>query len=88
MDEAIQHAGQLAELDLWWVEEPTRPADILGHARIADALHSVRIATGEHCHNRIMIKQVLQTKAVEVLQIDGCRLGGYAFPHGRIWRDR
>ena len=76
VDEAIQHAGRLAEFDLWWVEEPTSPDDILGHARIAEALHPVRIATGEHCHNRIMVKQFLQAKAVDVLQIDGCRLGG------------
>ncbi len=76
VNEAIAHIEQLAEFDLWWVEEPTSPDDILGHARIAQAVKPIRIATGEHCHNRIMFKQLLQAGAVDVLQIDGCRLGG------------
>ena len=76
VDEAILQIEGLAEFDLWWVEEPTSPDDILGHARIAKAVHPIRIATGEHCHNRIMVKQLLQAGAVDVLQIDGCRLGG------------
>jgi L-fuconate dehydratase len=76
VDEAIRHVERLAEFDLWWVEEPTSPDDILGHARIAEAIAPIRVATGEHCHNRIMVKQLLQARAVDVLQIDGCRLGG------------
>lgn len=76
VDEAIRHIEALAGFDLWWVEEPTSPDDILGHARIAEAVRPIRIATGEHCHNRIMVKQLLQARATEVLQIDGCRLGG------------
>ena len=76
VDEAIRHVQGLAEFDLWWVEEPTSPDDILGHARIAEAIRPIRVATGEHCHNRIMVKQLLQARAVDVLQIDGCRLGG------------
>ena len=76
VDEAIRHVQQLAEFDLHWIEEPTSPDDILGHARIAEALRPIRVATGEHCHNRIMVKQLLQVRAVGVLQIDGCRLGG------------
>jgi len=76
VDEAIRWVEQLARFDLWWVEEPTSPDDILGHARICEALHPIRVATGEHCHNRIMVKQLLQAHAVDVLQIDGCRLGG------------
>ncbi|MFQ5697988.1 MAG: enolase C-terminal domain-like protein [Myxococcota bacterium] len=76
VDQAIRHVQQLAEFDLWWVEEPTSPDDILGHARIARAVHPIRVATGEHCHNRVMVKQLLQARAVDVLQIDGCRLGG------------
>ena len=76
VDQAIHHVRQLAEFDLHWIEEPTSPDDILGHARIAEALRPIRVATGEHCHNRIMVKQLLQVRAVDVLQIDGCRLGG------------
>ena len=76
VDQAIGWIEKLAEFDLWWVEEPTSPDDILGHARIVEAVRPIRIATGEHCHNRIMVKQFLQAGAVDVLQIDGCRLGG------------
>jgi len=76
VDEAIRHVQALAEFDLWWIEEPTSPDDVLGHARIAEAVAPIRVATGEHCHNRIMVKQLLQAGAAQVLQIDGCRLGG------------
>jgi L-fuconate dehydratase len=76
VDEAILHVQQLARFDLYWIEEPTSPDDILGHARIGEALRPIRVATGEHCHNRIMVKQLLQARAVDILQIDGCRLGG------------
>jgi L-fuconate dehydratase len=76
VDEAIAHVRSLAEFDLYWIEEPTSPDDILGHARIGEAVRPIRVATGEHCHNRIMVKQLLQAGAVDVLQIDGCRLGG------------
>jgi len=76
VDEAIRHVERLADCDLYWVEEPTSPDDILGHARIARAIAPIRVATGEHCQNRVVVKQLLQADAVQVLQIDGCRLGG------------
>lgn len=76
VDQAIRHIERLTGFDLWWVEEPTSPDDILGHATIARAVHPIRIATGEHCQNRVIVKQLLQARAVDVLQIDGCRLGG------------
>ncbi len=76
IDEAIERMNALAQFNPWWIEEPTSPDDILGHARIAKALHPIGIATGEHCHNRVMVKQLLQAGAVDFLQIDGCRLGG------------
>ncbi|MDE1175102.1 MAG: L-fuconate dehydratase [Edaphobacter sp.] len=74
--EAIDRTSQLAELKPWWMEEPTSPDDILGHARIRREVPSVRIATGEHCHNRVMFKQLLQAEAIDVVQIDSCRVGG------------
>lgn len=74
--EAIEWIGQLAEFDPWFVEEPTSPDDILGHAAIARAVAPIRIATGEMCHNRIMFKQFLQSGAMQVCQLDSCRLGG------------
>ena len=74
--EAIERTRHLAELKPYWMEEPTNPDDILGHARIRREVPEVRIATGEHCHNRIMFKQFLQAKAIDVLQLDSCRVAG------------
>jgi L-fuconate dehydratase len=76
VDEAIERTNALAEFDPWWMEEPTSPDDILGHARIAKAVAPIRIATGEHCHNRTMFKQLFQAEALSVCQLDSCRLGG------------
>ena len=58
------------------MEEPTSPDDILGHARIARAVAPIRVATGEHCQNRTMFKQLFQAEAIGVCQLDSCRLGG------------
>lgn len=74
--EAIQRTKELAELDPWWMEEPTSPDDILGHARIRREVSPIRIATGEHCHNRVMFKQFMQASAMDVCQIDSCRVAG------------
>jgi L-fuconate dehydratase len=76
VDEAIARTRELAEFDPWWMEEPTSPDDILGHARIARAVAPIRVATGEHCHNRTMFKQLFQAEALSVCQLDSCRLGG------------
>lgn len=73
--EAIARTRELAEFHPWWMEEPTSPDDILGHARIRHE-SGVRIATGEHCQNRVMFKQLLQAGAIDVCQIDSCRLAG------------
>ena len=74
--DAIAHVKALAEVDPYWIEEPTSPDDILGHARIRSAVLPIRVATGEHCQNRVMFKQLLQAEAIDVVQLDGCRLGG------------
>jgi len=74
--EAIDRTNQLAELKPWWMEEPTSPDDILGHARIRREVAPIRIATGEHCHNKVMFKQLLQAGAIDVCQIDSCRVAG------------
>src|SRR3954468_16656366 len=76
VDEAIERTRALAEFDPWWMEEPTSPDDVLGHARIARAVAPVRIATGEHAHSRVMFKQLMQADAIAVCQLDACRLGG------------
>jgi L-fuconate dehydratase len=74
--EAIEWIGALAKFDPWFVEEPTHPDDILGHLAIARAIAPIRVATGEMCHNRIMFKQFMQSGALQVCQLDSCRLGG------------
>ena len=76
VDEAIAAIRRLRELDPWWVEEPTSPDDILGHARIRREITPIRVATGEHVQNRIIFKQLFQANAIDVCQIDACRLGG------------
>ena len=78
VDEAIEAVLAIADARPLWIEEPTSPDDILGHARIARALepHGIGVATGEHCHNRVMFKQLFQARAISFCQIDACRLGG------------
>ncbi len=73
---AIEAVKALAGIDPWWIEEPTSPDDVLGHARIRDAVRPIRVVTGEHAHNRVMFKQLLQAGAIDAVQLDGCRLGG------------
>ena len=74
--EAIERTNLLAEAKPYWMEEPTNPDDILGHARIRREVKPVRIATGEHCQNRVMFKQLMQAEAIDVCQIDSCRVAG------------
>jgi L-fuconate dehydratase len=74
--EAIDWIRNLQPFDLWWVEEPTSADDILGHARIARAIHPIGVATGEVCQNRVIFKQLLQADAMRFCQIDSCRLAG------------
>jgi L-fuconate dehydratase len=78
VDQAIAWMGELARFRPWWIEEPTSPDDVLGHARIARAMEplGIGVATGEHCHNRVMFKQLLQAEAIRFCQVDMCRLGG------------
>jgi L-fuconate dehydratase len=76
--EAIERVQQLAPLGPLWIEEPTCADDVLGHATIARAVRQVGVgvATGEHCANRVLFKQLLQSQAIDFCQIDSCRLGG------------
>jgi len=76
VDEAIANMAHLARFNPLWIEEPTSPDDILGHAAIARAVAPIGVATGEHVQNRIIFKQLLQAKAIRFCQIDACRLGG------------
>jgi len=76
--QAIAWVKALAHLRPLWIEEPTSPDDVLGHAAIARALAplGIGVATGEHCQNRVVFKQLLQAQAIAYCQIDSCRLGG------------
>ncbi|WP_433650241.1 L-fuconate dehydratase [Micromonospora zamorensis] len=81
--EAVARMRELAPYDPWWIEEPTSPDDVLAHAAIRSALSAsapgggpIRVATGEHVANRVVFKQLLQADAVDVVQIDACRVGG------------
>ena len=76
VDEAIAAMGRLGRHDPWWIEEPTSPDDVLGHARIRAAISPIRVATGEHIQNRVIFKQLFQAEAIDVCQLDACRVGG------------
>jgi len=74
--QAIAAMRPLAEVNPWWIEEPTSPDDVLGHKRIREAIKPIRVATGEHVPNRVIFKQLMQAGAIDFCQIDSCRLGG------------
>ncbi|WP_103350217.1 enolase C-terminal domain-like protein [Amycolatopsis sp. CA-128772] len=74
---AVTWMTALAPYDPYWIEEPTSPDDVLGHAAIAKALAPIKIATGEHVQNRVIFKQLLQADAISVLQLDAARVGGF-----------
>ncbi|MFI7426336.1 enolase C-terminal domain-like protein [Micromonospora sp. NPDC049836] len=81
VDEAITAMTALAEVDPYWIEEPTHADDVLGHARIARAVTELtggrcRVATGEVAANRVIFKQLLQAEAIGVMQVDACRVAG------------
>lgn len=76
VNEAIQNMKQLAQFNPWWIEEPTSPDDILGHLAIKKEVSPIRVATGEHCQNRVMFKQFLKSGAIDICQVDSCRMGG------------
>ncbi|WP_320203393.1 L-fuconate dehydratase [Agrobacterium rosae] len=76
VDQAIEWVNKLAFAKPFFIEEPTSPDDIAGHRKIRKAIGSVKVATGEMCQNRIMFKQFIAEGAIDVVQIDSCRMGG------------
>lgn len=76
VEEAISNVRALAVYDPLWIEEPTSPDDVLGHAEIAKAVTPIKVASGEHCQNRIIFKQLMSIGAIDVCQIDSCRVAG------------
>jgi len=76
VDPAIDWLRRLVEFDIAWIEEPTSPDDVLGHAAIRRGVAPMPVSTGEHTHNRVMFKQLFQAQAVDLVQIDAARVGG------------
>ena len=74
--EAVEWMRHLEPFSPWFIEEPTSPDDVLGHKTIHDSMNGVKVATGEHCQNRILFKQFIMSHAVDIVQIDPCRLAG------------
>lgn len=74
VDEAIDWVKELAPAKPWFIEEPTSPDDILGHKKIRENIGDIQVATGEHCQNRILFKQFITSDALDIVQIDSCRL--------------
>ncbi|HWO59670.1 MAG TPA: enolase C-terminal domain-like protein [Umezawaea sp.] len=73
---AVDWMRELAPYEPYWIEEPTSPDDVLGHQAIARAVAPIKVATGEHVQNRVVFKQLLQAGALDVLQLDACRVAG------------
>lgn len=76
VNDAVDWVQQLAFAKPWFIEEPTSPDDVEGHRRIRQGVAPVKVATGEMCQNRILFKQFIMREAIDVVQIDACRLGG------------
>ena len=76
VDQAIESMQALNEFSPWFVEEPTHPDDVLGHRKIRDRLNGTKVATGEHCQNRILFKQLIESDAIDIVQVDACRMAG------------
>jgi L-fuconate dehydratase len=74
--QAIDWVKALAFAKPWFIEEPTSPDDVEAHRTIREAIHPVRVATGEMCQNRVLFKQFIMRGAIDVVQIDSCRIGG------------
>ncbi|WP_313440422.1 L-fuconate dehydratase [Novosphingobium sp.] len=74
--QAIDWVRALAFAEPWFIEEPTSPDDVEAHRTIRQAIHPIRVATGEMCQNRVLFKQFIMRGAIDVVQIDSCRIGG------------
>jgi L-fuconate dehydratase len=76
VDQAIEWVRELKPFNPYFIEEPTSPDDVEGHRKIREAVAPVRVATGEMCQNRILFKQFITRGAIDIVQVDACRLGG------------
>ncbi len=73
---ALEICAGLAEIDPYWIEEPTHPDDVAGHKTLADAIAPVKLALGEHVPNRIIFKNYLLAGCAGFIQVDAVRVAG------------
>lgn len=76
VDQAINWMKNLAEFNPYFIEEPTSPDDIIGHKKIKEAIYPIKVATGEAVQNRVIFKQLISENAIDIVQVDACRMGG------------
>ena len=76
VDQAIDWVRELKPFNPYFIEEPTSPDDVEGHRKVREAVAPVKVATGEMCQNRILFKQFITRGAIDIVQIDACRIGG------------
>ena len=74
--QAIDWVQKLAFAKPFFIEEPTSPDDVMGHKTIREGIAPIKVATGEMCQNRIIFKQFIKEGAIDIVQIDSCRMGG------------
>ena len=76
VEQAIKWMKSLSEFNPYFIEEPTSPDDIIGHKKIREAIYPIKVATGEAVQNRIIFKQLISENAIDIVQVDACRMGG------------
>ena len=76
VDQAIKWMKSLSEFNPYFIEEPTSPDNIIGHKKIREAIYAIKVATGEAVQYRIIFKQLISEKAIDIVQVDACRMGG------------
>ena len=76
VEQAIKWMKNLSEFNPYFIEEPTSPDDIIGHKKIREAIYPIKVATGEAVQNRIIFKQLISENAIDIVQVDACRMGG------------
>ena len=76
LPQAVRLCLELAEMNPYWIEEPTHPDDVLAHQALARTISPMKLALGEHVPNAVMFKNYLQASAAAYIQVDCVRVGG------------
>src|SRR5436190_2948569 len=86
--DAIEHVKRLAEFDPYWIEEPTSPDDVLGHAAIARAIAPIKVATGEHCVDPVVIRDgcyMAPSAPGYSITMRAESIARFEYPSGPVW---